>query len=202
MAKAATTKGVNPPKVTKPYNYRSCASLFGYSAEVHIRSGGICALCGFGVGSGKDFDSWRQLTVEHIIGRKDGGYRDKIREAVAQRVFVPPLSPERQTELIEEVDRLNTRSACSFCNSVTSRAKCERSMRMLIVETPGGDSELLEAVIKATETELAKKRTDVQRKLESIKRAFNEEVAPQLANTTTTLTQGIQKGGILGGLIA
>ena len=181
MAKPATTKKLGP--TTKPYDHRNCASLFGYAAEVHIRSGGICQLCGFGVGSEMDFDSWRQLTVEHLIGRKEGGDRAQITEALAKRDFDPPLSPERRAELIEQLHRLNTRSACSFCNSATSRTKCERSMTMLIAETSGGDTELREAVGKATETELAKKRADVQWKLKSIRQAFNEQVAPRLADT-------------------
>jgi hypothetical protein len=54
-----------------PYDFRNCTSLFGYSAAVHVRSGGSCELCD--AGDSSDFDWWRQLTVEHLIGEGQGG---------------------------------------------------------------------------------------------------------------------------------
>ncbi len=66
-----------------PYNYKSCQSLFGYAFAVHVRSGGTCQLCGCG-GSALSFDLWRQMTVEHLIGKKQGGYLKEIRLAVAE----------------------------------------------------------------------------------------------------------------------
>ena len=53
------------------YDYRNCQSLFGYAAKVHERSGGVCQLCGAGT-AGLDFDLWRQMTVEHLIGESQG----------------------------------------------------------------------------------------------------------------------------------
>src|SRR5205807_243716 len=55
------------------YDYRNCQSLFGYAAKVHERSGGVCQLCSAGA-AGLDFDLWRQMTVEHLIGESQGGY--------------------------------------------------------------------------------------------------------------------------------
>jgi hypothetical protein len=60
------------------YHYRNCQSLFGYAAEVHRHSGGVCELCGAGA-TGIDFDLWRRLTVEHLIGESQGGYAKQIR---------------------------------------------------------------------------------------------------------------------------
>lgn len=65
---------------TGKYDHRNCKSLFGYAAAVHIRSGGICELCGAG-GGALDFDLWRQYTVEHVIGESQGGYLKAILKA-------------------------------------------------------------------------------------------------------------------------
>ena len=57
----------------KPYDYRNCQSLFGYALNVHKRSGCVCQFCGCSAGEQVDFDVWRQMSVEHIIGRIKGG---------------------------------------------------------------------------------------------------------------------------------
>ena len=57
----------------KPYDYRNCQSLFGYALNVHRRSGCVCQFCGCSAGEQVDFDVWRQMSVEHIIGRKTSG---------------------------------------------------------------------------------------------------------------------------------
>lgn len=67
------------------YDYRNCQSLFGYAAAVHERSGGVCQLCGCGADR-LDFDLWRQMTVEHLIGSSQGGYLAQIRSALEQRL--------------------------------------------------------------------------------------------------------------------
>lgn len=79
--------------MNKPYNYKNCQSLFGYASKVHIRSGGRCQLCLCG-GQPLNFDLWRQLTVEHLIGESQGGYKKAIRQAVVQRF--PDLSSDEQ----------------------------------------------------------------------------------------------------------
>jgi hypothetical protein len=181
MAKPATESKADPPNAKKPYDARGCASLFGYAAKVHERSGGICQLCGCFDGPDADFDSWRQLSVEHIIGRKHGGDRSDIKKGVKRRIFSPPLPSERTAEVIDLIDAMNTVSACSFCNSMTSRMTAKLNLGRIIEETPGGDAELLQAVEAATQAELALKREDVGRKLESIRRVFKADVMPGLA---------------------
>jgi hypothetical protein len=58
--------------------------LLGYAAQVHERSGAVCQLCGYGKGRQPDFDMWRQLTVEHLIGESQGGYLTSIRASVGK----------------------------------------------------------------------------------------------------------------------
>src|SRR5438552_1515445 len=94
----------------KPYDYRNCSSLFGYSAQVHIRSGGMCELCGCGA-ERIDFDLWRQMTVEHLLGESQGGYPRQIREALLTRF--PDLTPDDVARLTSVIDEANTVTACS-----------------------------------------------------------------------------------------
>lgn len=76
-----------------PYNHRQCQSLFGYAKNVHERSGCICQLCDCGSGEEISFELWRQMTVEHLIGRFQGGYLDRIGEAITERFpALPPMS--------------------------------------------------------------------------------------------------------------
>ena len=93
------------------YNYRNCQSLFGYAAKVHERSGGVCQLCGAGA-AGLDFDLWRQMTVEHLIGESQGGYLSQILASLAGRF--PGLSAAERAELAAQIDAANTVTACSF----------------------------------------------------------------------------------------
>lgn len=162
----------------KPYNYRNCQSLFGYAARVHIRSGGQCQLCLCGE-QRLNFDLWRQLTVEHIIGRSQGGYLDQIREAVALRF--PHLSAEAREVVAQRLDEANTVSACSFCNSTTSRNVCKRSMSFVLHERTGTVEEVIAHAKAEFQRILERKRRDVHWKLSSIRQAFESEVVSRLA---------------------
>lgn len=163
----------------KPYNYRNCQSLFGYAARVHARSGGICQLCGYGGGEIVNFDLWRQLTVEHLIGESQGGYPREIRHAIGQRF--PELPPEDRMRLVERIDDANTVTACSFCNSTTSRDVHAVRMDVLISTTPGTPDAVFAVIVHELETILARKRSDVKWKLTSLRAAFDQLVAPTLA---------------------
>ncbi len=103
------------------YNYKNCQSLFGYSADVHIRCKGVCQLCGCG-GDPINFDLWRQMTVEHLIGKSQGGYLKQIKQSVSDKF--PHYSSENVTNLSKKLDAINTVTACQFCNSTTSRDVC------------------------------------------------------------------------------
>lgn len=82
----------------KDYDYRNCQSLFGYAAKVHERPGAVCQLCSAG-GPEVDFDFWRQLTVEHLIGEGQGGL---------------PASDRRRTQgTIPVAGRRSNSGACS-----------------------------------------------------------------------------------------
>ena len=160
-----------------PYDYRNCTSLFGYASAAHVRSGGICALCGFG-GREIDFDAWRQLTVEHLIGESQGGYKREILAALTSRF--PTREAGELGELAAHLDRLNTVTACSFCNSTTSRTMAPASMRDVISDGPDDLDGLVVAVTDAVRAALTRKREDVAWKLASVRAAFESLVAPSL----------------------
>ena len=61
------------------------------------------------------FDLWRQLTVEHLIGEPQGGYLRRL------AATIPGLGAIALAELAGHIDAANTVTACSFCNSMTSR---------------------------------------------------------------------------------
>ncbi len=164
--------------MTEGYDYRNCQSLFGYAEFAHRRSGGVCQLCGCGAGDQVDFDLWRQLTVEHLIGESQKGYLKDIKKAVAKRF--PELATDDAAELAGRIDEANTVTACSFCNSTTSRDRRARTMEELIVNSPGGPLQVLQAVAAELQSILNAKRDNVKWKLESVRKAFKERVEPEL----------------------
>jgi hypothetical protein len=160
-----------------PYDYRNCQSLFGYASAAHARSGGICILCGFG-GREIDFDAWRQLTVEHLIGDSQGGYKPAILAALTDKW--PMRDADELRELVTRLDALNTVTACSFCNSTTSRTQAPMGLREVIASAPEDIEGLVRAVEEAVGAALARKREDVAWKIASVRRAFDSQVAPLL----------------------
>lgn len=134
---------MNTDMERQPYDHRNCQSLFGYAAAVHERSGAICQLCGAGADR-LDFDLWRQLTVEHLIGESQGGYLAQIRRSL--RVRLPDLPQARLEELARAIDAANTITACSFCNSTTSRGRVPVGMKEAIEAGPDDPEALFTAV--------------------------------------------------------
>ncbi len=167
------------------YDYRNCQSLFGYAAAVHQRSGGICQLCGAG-SNDLDFDLWRQLTVEHLIGESQGGYLRQISAALAQRF--PGMSPTSLTALARRIDAANTITACSFCNSTTSRNRAPVAMTEAIQRAPDGSAEdIYEHVAADLQAILATKRSEARWKLEAVRKAFDSLVVPSLLDARAAL---------------
>ncbi|MGH2627374.1 MAG: hypothetical protein ACRDHY_12070 [Anaerolineales bacterium] len=165
------------------YDYRNCSSLFGYAAQVHARSGGVCQLCGAG-SSQIDFDLWRQLTVEHLIGEGQGGYPRAIKVAVEARF--PDLSVEDRLAIEKEIDNANTVTACSFCNSTTSRTRFRLNMGDLLLQVPGDAGQVLAHVRIVLAEVLGSKREMVAWKLDSVRRAYFEMVQPELRARRST----------------
>jgi len=160
------------------YDYRNCSSLFGYAADVHRRSGGVCQLCDAGA-TALDFDLWRQLTVEHLIGESQGGYAKQVGTALARRF--PGLAADTIAQLATEIDAANTVTACSFCNSTTSRDRAPVAMSDLIETAPDGSrDEFLKHVTAALDEILVVKRRTVRWKLAPVRRAFDTLSAPAL----------------------
>lgn len=162
-----------PDVPRKPYDHRNCQSLFGYAQKVHERSEYRCELCGCG-GSPPNFDLWRQFTVEHLVGQGQGGYVRELRLAVAARF--PELAPDERDKLVAEIDAANTVTACSFCNSTTSRDRHTSDMTALL-SAPGGPDEVLAAVQRELMQILERKRQDVRWKIASVRAAFDCMIA-------------------------
>jgi hypothetical protein len=140
----------------------------------------VCLLCGAGA-AGPDFDLWRQMTVEHLIGESQGGYLSQILASLAGRF--PGLSAAERADLAAQIDAANTVTACSFCNATTSRAQAPTSMTTLIETAPDGTPEDIRRHVTAgLDGILAAKRNDVTWKLASVRRAFDSGVAPHLAD--------------------
>ncbi len=165
-------------KIEKPYNYKNCQSLFGYAQRVHVRSGGICQLCNCGSGLEVDFDLWRQLTWEHIIGESQGGYLKEIRIAVARRFQRLPANEIE--EIARRIEEANIVTCCSFCNSTTSRGKAPTTMDDIIDSASGAPEDVVTVVETQLEEILTAKKQHVAWKIASVKKAFEEQIAPTL----------------------
>jgi hypothetical protein len=161
----------------RPYDYRGCQSLFGYAAKVHERSGGVCELCGCG-SERLDFDLWRQLTVEHLIGESQGGYLRQITASLAERL--PTLAADELAVLARRIDEANTITACSFCNATTSRSQAPIGMTEAIAAAPAEPELLFLSVTSDLSGIRDTKREEVNWKLESVRAAYEERIAPAL----------------------
>lgn len=163
----------------KPYDYRNCQSLFGYALNVHKRSGGICQFCGCNAGEQVNFDLWRQMSVEHILGRIKGGDVKDVRMATARRF--PELSPAERERLVKRIDEANTVTACGFCNSMTSQHdKYGKRMSELLDGAEGSPDEVVNVVLLEISKMFEEKRADVGRKIEAVRNAFDKLVKPDL----------------------
>lgn len=174
--------------MNEKWDYHGCQSLFGYARKVHERSGGVCQLCGCGNGSEVDFHLWRQLTVEHLVGASQGGYLKDIKRALAKRF---PHLPENEVDVLaQEIDEANTVTACSFCNSTTSRHRAEKTMRQLIDEAPRDPCEAVKYVATQLRKVLAYKRSLTESKIERLREGFESEIRDEL---TTARAQQLTK---------
>jgi hypothetical protein len=118
------------------------------------------------------------MTVEHLIGESQGGYLYQITEALSRKY--PELSAESLENMAKSIDQANTVSSCSFCNASTSRSRNSVSMTELIRKAVGTPDEVVAAVKKELNTILEQKKSVIQWKLSSIKKAFETEIRPAL----------------------
>lgn len=167
------------------YDYRSYASLFGYGSSVHARSGGICQYCMYGDGPVAAFDQWRQLTVEHIIGAKGGGYATEqgkdnppqLPSIIAD--LYPELSLAQRKALIARIDSANTVTACHSCNSMTSRMPPPMSMATLLAEARSQADTLDDMVTYASQrlvTIFSDKQQTVLKNLDIIRKEYGDRI--------------------------
>ena len=166
-------------KVT--YDFKKCQSLFGYAIETHKKYRGVCQLCGAGY-NGITFDLFRQLTVEHIIGKNDGGYLSDIIKSVGE-VF-PYLSKAEIKGLANKIEFINMVTACQFCNAMTSRYKSHIQMKDLIKKASEKKdiSDCLNHIEDVLKVILATKVSDLKDKIESVKNGYMEKFKPNLVS--------------------
>jgi len=162
----------------RPYDETGLQSLFGYGRAAHERSGGICQLCGCGMGPDIDFDLWRQFTIEHLIGEGQGGYPRRIRAAVDTRFA--HLAESEKASLASRIHESNIVTACQFCNSTTSRDRAPFTMEDAIAGLPGNPEDALVGLIDKLQVILDAKRDKVRWKLRSVYRGFRQNVQPAL----------------------
>ena len=122
------------------------------------------------------------MTVEHLIGKGQGGYLKDIRLAVAERF--PALDAIAREDLSRAIDSANTVTACSFCNSTTSRDVSDVSMTDLIRLSEGNAMETMSRIQSALCPILERKRADVKWKLESVRNAYAANFLPRLPAST------------------
>jgi hypothetical protein len=127
-----------------------------------------------------DFDLWRKMTVEHLVGESQNGYLKQIRPLVASRF--PHLTAAAREELSRRMDTLNTITACSFCNSTTSRDVSDKAMSDLLNEGHGEVEDVMAHVTHELQGILERKRKAVEWKLLSVKEAFHAEVRAKITN--------------------
>lgn len=149
------------------YDYRACQSLFGYAQRAHRRSQARCQLCG--CGDPTNFDFWRQLTVEHLIGQAQVGHIKRFLPLLQRRF--PHLSAREIQGLAVAIDDLNTVSACGFCNSMTSQIRAPNGLDELIAAAVD-PAQLLESVRIVCEAMLQRKKDSVLWKLEAVRAAW------------------------------
>lgn len=189
----SVTEQVDQASHRRPYDYRNCASLIGYAAGVHRRSGGVCELCGAGAGHTLDFDWWRQLTVEHLIGESQGGYPKQLKAALLARF--PTASVSEIEAAATAIDIANTVTACSFCNSTTSRDRAPLGMVELLGGGPDDPAQVVVHVENALRGILERKRAEVAWKLASVRVAFDTTIAPELAARRNTAAATARDAG-------
>ena len=147
--------------------------------QAHKRSGGICQLCGCNSGDTVNFDLWRQMSVEHVIGRIRGGDVKVIAVAIFERF--PELTPNERERLVGRIDEANTITACSFCNSLTSQqGKRGKTIAEILHDSTGSPNEIVERVLAEIDNLLEAKRADVSHKIEAVREAFEKHVEPDL----------------------
>lgn len=122
------------------------------------------------------------MTVEHLVGKSQGGYLMQIRSAVA--TTFPQFTAEVHEELSQRIDELNTVTACSFCNSTTSRDQNPKTMLELLRETQGNREQILAKVALELQSILIRKREVVQWKLASVREAFSRDVLVKIQELT------------------
>jgi len=115
----------------------------------------------------------RSLSVEHIIGKTQEGYIHQIKKAVTKAF--PDYTKDQVIKLSEKLDTINTVSAHTFCNSITSRNHADRDMDEMIMKFAPDEETLISEVKKECKKTLDFKAISVKEKIQVI----NEELVKE-----------------------
>jgi len=180
-------------KIKMIYNIKDCQSLFGYAFETHKRYKGVCQLCGAGK-NGLSFDIFRQMTVEHIIGKSQGGYISGIKSCFKK--YFPKYEASKVKTLSKSIEFENMVTSCQFCNSMTSRYVSDVSMDRLFSESTGkSEEELLEHVKTELNKILKAKKEYLKSKQDAVRAGFDEVMKPHIIEGWT-LYKGFEGGSV------
>ncbi|MHB9036374.1 MAG: hypothetical protein ACYC64_06880 [Armatimonadota bacterium] len=166
------------------YDPRSCQSLLGYGRAAHARSSGACIYCGLGKNK-IDFDTWRQLSVDHIVPAMlfPG-------EGKTLRLLFPNLQKTELRALAEKINGINLVTACNFCNSMTSRMKDLSADGILSPEgyenVTSLNAESVQSMLyrlqQRVDELLPTKKDYVKSRLAELRKTFEKEIKPELQN--------------------
>ena len=147
--------------------------------QAHKRSGGICQFCRCNAGATVSYDLWRQMTIEHVIGKKRGGDLKEITIAISERF--PEITSTYRNRLVQRITEANTITACSLCNSLTSQhGKNGKKIADMLREATGTPDEVVNQVLVEIANLFEAKRAEVDYKHEAIRDAFEKLVEPDL----------------------
>jgi hypothetical protein len=133
-------------------------------------------------------DPPRAASLTLLVGSSiKGGYLRQISASLAFRF--PGLTAAERARLADQIDAANTVTACSFCNATTSRAQAPTSMTSLIETAPDRTpEEICRHVTAGLNSILTAKRESIAWKLASVRKTFDSQVAPALADARLTGT--------------
>jgi hypothetical protein len=140
----------------------------------------VCKYCDLGKNR-QDFDTWRQLTIDHVVPTSCIGTEDWTSK------FPNLLSKGARKDLFSEINRINLVTACNFCNSMTSRMRIgDREAILPDREYPDAVDMnhpavqgMLERLAKEVRNLKQEKRKYVQDRLRKLEQVYLEKVWPQ-----------------------
>lgn len=168
-------------------------SSFWRNIETHKRYKGVCQLCGAGTNS-LSFDLFRQMTVEHIIGKSKGGYSPGIK--LCLKKYFPEYEESKIKTLAKSIEFENMVTLCQFCNLMTSRYDSGVSMDKILNEVKGKSEEVVMQHVKAELTKILNaKKVYLKQKQDAVRAGYLEELKPHFIDGWK-LYKGFEGGSV------